>query len=162
MIRPDGILEVRCPLRLKQSRVDDFIREKDAWIGQKLKAQQNQVSIFLPLPSEYKQLAKETTMLTELLMPRFASLRPTRITIGRQRKRWGSCNSKGYIRINACLSLLPEPLAEYIIAHELCHLVHLNHSADFHNLLQQLLPDARVRQRALSRYHLVDQTPSDR
>jgi predicted metal-dependent hydrolase len=145
IIHADGILEVRSPLRLRQVRIDEFIREKSEWIQKKIMSRPQQIQIPLPAPSEYKLLAQQTAQLTEQLMSRFAPLRPNRISIGRQKKRWGSCNGKGYIRINACLSLLPEPLAEYIIAHELCHLLHLNHSVNF-----------RIRQRALAHYHLVE------
>ena len=159
IIRSDGMLEIRSPLRLNQSQIDDFIQQKSRWIRQKRQQRLEQMTIEIPQPDEYPLLRVRTAELTEQLMSRFLQFRPVRVSIGRQRKRWGSCNSKGHIRINACLALLPEPLAEYVIVHELCHLVHLNHSSRFHALLQQTLPDARLRQQALSRYHLSESSP---
>lgn len=156
IIHPDGTLEVRSPLRLTQSRIDAFICEKSRWISQKRLARHEQVSIPIPQPTDYPYLSVQTITLAERVMMQFPSFKPDRVTVGRQRKRWGSCNGKGQIRLNACLMLLPEPLAEYVIVHELCHLIHLNHSNQFHALLQQVLPDARNRQQALSRYHLTD------
>lgn len=156
IIRPDGVLEVRCPQRLNQAQIDAFIQQKSGWITQKRQQRLEQVTIPIPQPADYPLLSIRTAELTEQLMSRFSQFRPARVSIGRQRKRWGSCNSKGHIRINACLALLPEPLAEYIVVHELCHLVHLNHSSRFHALLQQILPDARLRQQALIRYHLSE------
>jgi len=155
IIRPDGTLEVRCPLRLTQSRIDSFILEKTDWIQKKKTARQQQVTIPMPAASDYQQISVQTQALTERLIARYPQFRPNRVAIARQRKRWGSCNGKGHIRINACLSLLPEPLAEYVVVHELCHLVHLNHAAGFYDLLRQTLPDAVARKKDLARYHLV-------
>jgi len=56
--------------------------------------------------------------------------------------RWGSCNSqKGYINLN--LELIKEPIRciEYVVAHELAHLIHPNHSKEFYNYLSYLLPE---------------------
>lgn len=159
IVRADGIVEVRSPMRLQQDRIDAFVRDKAGWIEKKLQGREAHVQVPLPHPGEYAALAHETARLAARLADRFvsaAALKPARVSIGRQKSRWGSCNSRGQIRFNACLARLPEPLAEYVVAHELCHLVHLNHSSQFYALLQQLLPDARLRQRDLKRYQLVD------
>lgn len=156
MIRPDGSLEVRCPIRLPQSQIDAFIRQKADWIAQKRKSRQQQVMIPMPSASDYPELAGRTLALAKQTMARFPHLRPSRVLVGRQRKRWGSCNTKGQIRLNACIALLPEPLAEYIIVHELCHLTHLNHSLHFHDTLNRLLPDAKERQRTLANFRLIE------
>lgn len=159
IIRPDGLLEVRCPIRLQTDRIDAFIEQKAEWIRKKQEAISRLVAIPSPRPSDFGDLSRRTQAQLERLMIRYPFFKPSDIKVVRQRKRWGSCNNKGQIRINACLSLLPEPLAEYVLVHELCHLVHLNHSAKFHALMVQLLPDARDRQKALSRYRIVESTP---
>lgn len=158
IIRPDGLLEVRCPIRLQTDRIDAFIEQKVDWIRRKQDSISRQVAIPSPRPSDFGDLSRRTQALLERLMIRYPFFKPSGIKVVRQRKRWGSCNSKGQIRINACLSLIPEPLAEYVLVHELCHLVHLNHSAKFHALLMQMLPDARDRQQALSRYRIIETT----
>ncbi len=156
VIQPDGTLEIRCPSRLPRSQIEAFVRQKSDWIQRKRHDQHQSVLIPLPDPVMYRELATRTALLAEATMAQYPGLRPARVTVGLQRKRWGSCNSRGHIRLNACLALLPAPLAEYVIVHELCHLAHLNHSPDFQATVSRFLPDARTRQKALRAYRIVD------
>lgn len=71
------------------------------------------------------------------------------VRIKNQRRAWGSCSSKKNLNFNWRLVLLPRDLADYVIVHELCHTIHLNHSAAFWNLLKSYLPNG-----ALLRMHL--------
>lgn len=57
------------------------------------------------------------------------------------KKRWGSCSTDGNILLNTELIKASRACIEYVIIHELCHLVFPNHSKDFYNLLNNLLPD---------------------
>jgi predicted metal-dependent hydrolase len=61
-----------------------------------------------------------------------------------QKTRWGSCSSKGTISLNYKLLFLPPHLVQYIIIHELCHTVHLNHSPNFWSFLATLEPACRA------------------
>lgn len=58
-----------------------------------------------------------------------------RVFIKNNRSNWGSCSSKGNINLNMHLVNLPEELRDFIMIHELCHLVHRNHGAQFHKLV---------------------------
>jgi predicted metal-dependent hydrolase len=65
------------------------------------------------------------------------------------RSEWGSCNARGVIRLNWRLVQLPPALAEYVVAHEVAHLVELNRSRRFWTLVESLLPGHAVLRRAL-------------
>lgn len=64
---------------------------------------------------------------------------------------WGVCTSRGCIRLNNELLRAPKECIEYIIAHELCHLVHQNHSTKFYALLTEFMPDWKQRKELLDK-----------
>ena len=74
-----------------------------------------------------------------------------RISVKNQKTRWGSCSKKGNLNFNYKIVLLPEPLADYIVVHELCHLGEFNHSKNFWNLVARTMPDYKARRAALKR-----------
>lgn len=64
--------------------------------------------------------------------------RYNRVAIKNNSSNWGSCSTKRNINLNMNLVRLPEDLMDYVIAHELCHLVYPNHSERFHALLNAI------------------------
>lgn len=68
------------------------------------------------------------------------------IRIKNQRRRWGSCSSKGNLNFNWKIVMMPDDMLDYIIVHELCHLKHLNHSKLFWESVKKILPDYKVRE----------------
>lgn len=69
---------------------------------------------------------------------------PKSFTIKKMRTRWGSCSSKGSISLNLDLIKLPEQCIKEVILHELCHLVHFNHSKEFYALMTAEMPDWKI------------------
>lgn len=74
---------------------------------------------------------------------------PAPVRLSDARSEWGSCNARGEIRLNWRLVQLPPPLAEYVVAHEVAHIVELNHSARFWNVVESLLPGHAALRRQL-------------
>jgi len=62
-------------------------------------------------------------------------------SIRKQKTIWGSCSIRKTISLNSKLLFLPSPIVRYVLVHELCHTVHLNHSPDFWNLVGQHEPN---------------------
>ena len=92
------------------------------------------------------QKAKE---LLNASIARFAPLiaRPiNHISFKHMRTRWGSCNkAKGYINLNLDLITKKKEFIEYVVLHELAHLVHANHSKNFYALISKHMPDYKAR-----------------
>jgi predicted metal-dependent hydrolase len=63
-----------------------------------------------------------------------------KIKLSSPEKRWGSCSSKGNINLNWRLIMAPERIVHYVIAHELAHTVHMNHSKAFWDLTEHIHP----------------------
>lgn len=60
------------------------------------------------------------------------------------KRRWGSCTAKGVISFNLLLGMAPKFVIDYVILHELCHRVHMNHSSDFWALVATYCPDFKL------------------
>jgi len=80
---------------------------------------------------------------------RKVTARAPSVRLSNGRSEWGSCNAKGEIRLNWRLVQLPPSLANYVVAHEVAHMVELNHSARFWAVVEALLPGHAALRREL-------------
>ena len=71
------------------------------------------------------------------------------LTLSNAKSRWGSCNSRGEVRLNWRLLQAPPPIINYMICHELAHLKQMNHSAKFWVVVESLFPDYKQAEKAL-------------
>lgn len=67
-------------------------------------------------------------------------VQPKSVGIRKMEKRWGYCTNEGNIYLNPRLICAPRCCIEYVITHELCHLVHRNHTKEFYALLSKEMP----------------------
>lgn len=77
-----------------------------------------------------------------LYAPRLG-VRFSEVRIKTLKSRWGSCSSKGVLTFNWKLVMAPLYIVDYVVVHELCHLVHMNHSKEFWNLVESIIPDCK-------------------
>ena len=71
------------------------------------------------------------------------------IRIKDQKTRWWSCSSLHNLNFNWRLIMAPAEVLDYVVVHELCHLTHMNHSRDFWNMVEEVMPDYRVHRKWL-------------
>ena len=74
------------------------------------------------------------------------------IAIRAMRSRWGSCSPRGRITLNVKRIKVPKAYIDYVIFHELCHLVEPNHNSRYYDLLDRVLPDWRERREKLNTF----------
>lgn len=72
-------------------------------------------------------------------------VRASRVTLREMKRKWGSCSSKGSITLNTHLMWLEPAIVEYVVCHELAHLIELNHSDRFWALVERYMPDYEQR-----------------
>lgn len=156
-ISRDGQCIVTIPRRMDEVIAQKFVNEKSDWIQKQI----NRVAL-LPPPTVYSKkeivaLKKQTrTLVTERLayFNQFYGHTYFKISIRRQKTRWGSCSKTGNLNFNYKIALLPSHLADYIIVHELCHLKEMNHSKRFWALVARAIPDPTQRKKELRAYRL--------
>jgi len=92
---------------------------------------------------------------SEYLTPRvnhFAklmNLKFSRLKFRKMKSRWGSCSNFGIITLNSELLKVKKELIDYVIVHELAHLTHMNHSKEFHSLVDNYLPRSKLLRKEL-------------
>ncbi|MBC2580185.1 M48 family metallopeptidase [Clostridium sp. DJ247] len=89
-------------------------------------------------------LSERTKIYSELI-----EVRPKKIIIKDQKTIWGSCSSKGNLNYNYRIIMAPMEIIDYIVVHELCHLVHMNHSKEYWNTVKLVLLDYERRRQWL-------------
>jgi predicted metal-dependent hydrolase len=110
-----------------------------------------------PVTPEVEQLRAQAKV---ILPPRLKELADehgftyNRVTIKNNISNWGSCSVRGNINLNLRLVTLPQPLQDYVMLHELCHLKEMNHGPKFHALLESLCPNHRTLEKELRQYKL--------
>lgn len=72
-----------------------------------------------------------------------------KIHVKDQKSRWGSCSGKGNLNFNWRLIMAPEAVLDYVVIHELCHLIYMNHSPEFWKLVEKKCPAYKEQKRWL-------------
>ena len=94
----------------------------------------------------YRQRAAELLpVLVDRWLPRFGFAHKPPVRVGNQRRAWANCSSDGVLRFSWRVIMLEEPLVEYVVAHELAHLAHFDHSRDYWRLVTAVMPDQEDR-----------------
>lgn len=153
-----GIVAV-VPMGASFEAVERFVRRHAAWADRMLAwlSRHADVTSLSRSRAEYIIRAPEAMRLVRGLVERLNAhygFRVGRVGVRNQTSRWGSCGRKGDLSFNWKLVLIPPELAEYVVAHELCHIGSFDHSARFWRLVSETIPDWKARRAALKRYRL--------
>jgi len=80
------------------------------------------------------------------------NLKATKLNYRKTKRQWGSCSYKNAISLNTFLVMLPSYLIDYIIVHELSHIVHKNHSKEFWSFVEKFIPEYKKYKKELKLY----------
>jgi len=121
-------------------------------IGEDLDAELHKEAVKKALVEWYRKHAEEKILERLPHIARKAGIKPKAVEIKNQHKRWGSCSRSGVVRFNWKVVMTPISVIDYVIAHELCHLIQENHSPQFWQKVQTICPDYNLKRRWLRDY----------
>ena len=121
-IREDGVLKLTVT---GDASAEELTRMTESWYLREAKTY---------LPRRTHQLAQDLSA----LLPQ-----PGSVSVRKMKRRWGTCHTGGAIWLNRELMKRSPDLIDYVIIHELCHLVHHNHGKEYYKLLGSILPGFR-------------------
>ena len=152
---PGGTVLITAPESVSMKRIVEFANGKTEWILRKKEQMQKK---------QLRGEAKEETTVTEAQMARLKEklkeyagkwelrrgVHAVQWTLRPMKTRWGSCTvDTKRIRINTRLVNYPDECLEYIVVHELCHLIEPSHNQRFYAYMDRFLPDWRLRRKRL-------------
>lgn len=157
---PHGDVLVTVPLRVSEAQVMRFLSEKEDWIithrERMIAKEKERREEGLRTMTDRSVTDEESARLKEQISRFAAKWEPVmgvhceRWTIRDMKSRWGSCTvTKKTIRLNLQLAKKPEECVEYVVVHELTHLLEPSHNARFHAYMKTFLPDYKERKRRL-------------
>ena len=152
----DGRILLRAPLRCPRRVLEAFAEKNRGWLERKLRKSEARREALAAIPKlseeELRALQRRGRQVFPARCALYAPLLGVdfgRISVRRQRSKWGSCSAKGNLNFNCLLLLAPERVLDYVVVHELCHRCEMNHSQRFWALVSSLCPDCAESRRWL-------------
>lgn len=153
--RDGGTVSVSVPLHMPDAEVVRFVRSKRDWIerGRARLADSPAARAEQATPAEVAQWRAVVSACVPALIEAWEPVMGVKagpLAYRNMRSRWGSCQpSTGRICINVRLALYPPECLEYVVVHELCHLLERGHGPRFHALMDRFMPDWKRRRAKL-------------
>lgn len=148
--KPDGTVHVSAPAGMDDALISRFVREKKGWIQQVRKKMQFSAEREL-MPEEKEAQTEAYTQQLLQTLPQViekceavTGLHAREWKLRDMKTRWGTCNvEKKRIWLNIQLAAYPRECLEYVVTHELVHLLERGHNAVFWGYMDQFFPDWR-------------------
>lgn len=156
------IVEVSAPLPVTDREIEQFVMGRMDWIaGAKRRLEERlreeaEKPVLVPFQEREmrRALKKEIEELLAYWEPRMG-VRSEGFTVKKMKTRWGSCNVKTHhLNFNFSLAQVPRPYVEYVVVHELTHLLEPSHNRRFWDLMEHYLPGSKQLRRELNEYRI--------
>ena len=150
-IKPEYV-RVVIPKRQSFKNAQKFVESRLDWIKTNKQSMNVQLEKKRNLPEIDRKVARKILCRRIGELAQLHNFVYNRVSIRKQKTRWGSCSTKNNINLNANLLHLPPELIDYVLLHELVHTRVKNHSKDFWDELETVVPNARQVDRRLKDY----------
>ncbi len=136
----NGEVIVKAPLKLSSEDINNFLIKKSKWVYEKLN--ESKVKKEEEEKIENKDIERLKKIVEENIYKysKILGKSPKKVRIRDLKYAWGSCSSNQNISINLKLATKDDMAIEYVVLHEMCHLIHMNHSKSFWNLVEKNMP----------------------
>ena len=152
---PDGRIEVTAPLFTSDRFITEFVRERRSWIDRSVA--RISASPMSQAENATQEQVAEWRAVVEACVPALIAewepilgVKASKLAYRNMKSRWGSCQpTTGRICINVRLALYPPECLEYVVVHELCHLLVSGHGQEFYGIMDCVMPDWKQRRAKL-------------
>lgn len=178
----DGNIIVKAPSKIKEADINKFCEEKSSWIEKQQKRQAKicafkesfdfenyiyilgektkpeQINLSYAISKKHKNFDSIYSDLAQMLLPMAKEkaeeldFKLGTVKLTKSKRFWGSLDRQKNMKLNYKLVILPQRLVDYVIIHELCHGVELNHSPKFWELVKNHCPDYKKLKKELELY----------
>ena len=149
----EGKVYVRSPKRISKKKLDEIVEKHREWIEKTILREEAKRENFPALSTqqikELRENAKEYFGKICFEYAKIMGVEYSSIKITSAKKRFGSCSSRKSLCFSFYTMLYPEKAREYVVIHELAHLIHMNHSKKFYSLVEKFMPDYKEREKII-------------
>ena len=145
-----GEVLVRAPKHMPEAEIQRFVRDKSGWLQKHLQKRETEQKALKEEGRFTEREIKKLQALAKQVFPekvayyaRLLGVTYGRISIRKQKTRWGSCSREGNLNFNSLLMMAPPEVLDYVVVHELCHRLEMIHSARFWAQVERVIPDYR-------------------
>ena len=135
------------PININQSATKDLMFTGEEFIANSIELK----PLSLSIKKWYKKKFREIAIPRVTYFARQHNLMVNQVRIKNQKTMWGSCSSKNNINLNYLLLMAPMGVIDYVIVHELVHTIHRNHSTDFWDSVESIMPEFQEHKRWLKK-----------
>jgi predicted metal-dependent hydrolase len=147
----DCNITVRAPYRVSEKEIQKFVLDKKEWLEKAVLKQMNRNKNKKEYTDEdiklLRKKAKEKLPQKVEYYSKIMGVTPKSIKVNSAKKRYGSCSGENNINFSLYLMDKDERFIDYVVVHELAHIRFHNHSKDFYNFIESVMPDYKERKK---------------
>ena len=140
-------LIIKAPVNVSDQIIIQSIKKHLSWINKRMLALKTNPHLDVWDLNEIKKMRlKANEMIIERVekYARIMGVKYTSINIRSNTTRWGSCSSTGRLSFNCILVKTPIEVTDYVVVHELAHLLQMNHSKKFYSIIENFYPQYKI------------------
>lgn len=149
-----GNIIVRAPYKMRICDIEQFLISNEERILKASQKAENAIRMYSDGDKEAEMLRRKANAVIPQKVEFYSNImhvKPKSLRITGAKKRFGSCSSSGSVCFSFNLMQYPDDVIDYVVVHELAHLIELNHGANFWKIVASYIPDYKQRRTMLKK-----------